>query len=104
MKWKSTVLSWPIEWSVCQTINESETVAQVCERLGHFVGKVPALAGAAKGHQAHRRGAEDASVVMFNTDITWSTSAVTTSVLAKRVTRKDSGSFSGGNARSRPAK
>ena len=43
MKWTSIVLTWPAEWPVCQAFNESETVVQVCEQLGHyFVGKAPA--------------------------------------------------------------
>ena len=43
MEWTSIVLTWPIDWPVCQAFHESETVVQVCEQLGHcFVGKAPA--------------------------------------------------------------
>ncbi len=44
MKWSSIVLSWPVDWPICQAINESETVMQVCEQLGHyFAGKAPTI-------------------------------------------------------------
>ena len=43
MKWTSIVLTWPMDWPVCQAFHESETFVQDCEQLGHyFVGKAPA--------------------------------------------------------------
>ena len=43
MKWTSLTLSWPAEWEVCVALNESESIAQVCEQLSHyFSGKAPA--------------------------------------------------------------
>ena len=43
MKWTSVTLAWPAEWKVCVALNESESIAQVCEQLSHyFSGKAPA--------------------------------------------------------------
>ena len=43
MKWTSMTLAWPVEWEACMALNESETIAQVCEQLSHyFTGKAPA--------------------------------------------------------------